>query len=74
MVLKAGEVEVPAHKNVLAASSPYFHAMFTGDMAESRASVVSIGDIDGAALALLVDFIYTSGNLKLSASFFFLQT
>ncbi|VDL61661.1 unnamed protein product [Hymenolepis diminuta] len=60
VVLKAGELEVPAHKNILAASSPYFHAMFTGDMAESRASVVTIGDIDGAALALLVDFIYTA--------------
>ncbi|VDO08578.1 unnamed protein product [Rodentolepis nana] len=34
--------------------------MFTGDMAESRASVVTIGGIDSAALALLVDFIYTA--------------
>nr|CDS32163.1 kelch protein 3 [Hymenolepis microstoma] len=60
VILKAGDLEIPAHKNVLAASSPYFHAMFTGDMAESRASVVTIGGIDSAALALLVDFIYTA--------------
>lgn len=67
MVLKAGDVEVVAHKNVLAASSPYFHAMFTGDMAESRAPSVTIGGIDGAALALLVDFIYTSGKDSFSS-------
>ncbi|VDK23234.1 unnamed protein product [Taenia asiatica] len=60
VVLKAGSVEVPAHKNVLAASSPYFHAMFTGDMTESRARTVTIGNIDGTALSLLVDFIYTA--------------
>ncbi|KAH9281829.1 Kelch-like protein 3 [Echinococcus granulosus] len=60
VVLKAGSVEVPAHKNVLAASSPYFRAMFTGDMTESRAHTVTIGNIDGTALGLLVDFIYTA--------------
>ncbi|CUT99669.1 kelch protein 3 [Echinococcus multilocularis] len=60
VVLKAGSVEVPAHKNVLAASSPYFRAMFTGDMTESRARTVTIGNIDGTALGLLVDFIYTA--------------
>ena len=30
VVLTAGDVEVPAHKNMLAACSPYFYAMFTG--------------------------------------------
>ncbi|VDD82369.1 unnamed protein product [Mesocestoides corti] len=60
VVLKAGSVEVPAHKNVLAASSPYFHAMFTGEMTESRAGTVNIGNVDGTALALLIDFIYTA--------------
>ncbi len=63
MVLKAGDCEVPAHKNILAASSPYFFAMFAGDMAESRASHVTIGNIEGTALSLLVEYIYTSGEL-----------
>ncbi|BHF76075.1 distal tubule morphoproteinsis [Sparganum proliferum] len=60
VTLKAGNVEVPAHKNVLAASSPYFYAMFTSAMAERCAPVVNIGNVDGAALAQLVDFIYTA--------------
>ncbi|VDL95593.1 unnamed protein product [Schistocephalus solidus] len=42
VILKAGNVEVPAHKNVLAASSPYFYAMFTSAMAERCAPVVNI--------------------------------
>lgn len=36
--------------------------MFTGDMTESRARTVTIGNIDGTALSLLVDFIYTAGQ------------
>lgn len=63
--LRAGDVEVAAHKNVLAASSPYFLAMFTGGMTEKTATVVEIGHVDGAALCALVDFIYTSGGFFL---------
>jgi len=49
-----------AHKAVLSASSPYFHAMFTGELQESRQREVVIRDIDEHAMELLVEFAYTS--------------
>ena len=52
--------KVYAHKLVLSAASPYFRAMFTGELAESRQTQITIRDIDEAAMELLVDFCYTS--------------
>lgn len=45
---------------ILAACSPYFRAMFTGELAESRQTEVTIRDIDETAMDLLIDFCYTS--------------
>ncbi|KAG8225215.1 hypothetical protein J437_LFUL012690 [Ladona fulva] len=50
----------PAHKSVLSAFSPYFKAMFTGRMAESRQQVVTLQGLDGPTLATLIDYAYTS--------------
>jgi kelch-like protein 20 len=58
--LVVGACRVYAHKLVLSASSPYFRAMFTGELAESRQTQITIRDIDEAAMELLVDFCYTS--------------
>lgn len=35
-------VEIPAHRAILASCSPYFYAMFTGDMAEARQKQIYI--------------------------------
>ncbi|XP_042341063.1 kelch-like protein 2 [Plectropomus leopardus] len=60
VTIVAEDVEIAAHRVVLAAGSPYFHAMFTGEMAESRAKRVRIKEMDGWTLGLLVDYIYTA--------------
>ncbi|KAJ8282149.1 hypothetical protein COCON_G00046680 [Conger conger] len=60
VLLVAEDIEVPAHKVVLASCSPYFCAMFTADMSESKARRVEIRDVDGQTLRRLVDYIYTA--------------
>ena len=60
VVLIVGQRRIFAHRIVLSACSPYFHAMFTGELSESRQSEVTIQDVDEAAMELLIDFCYTS--------------
>ncbi|XP_062909424.1 kelch-like protein 3 isoform X4 [Mobula hypostoma] len=60
VTIVAEDVEIEAHRIVLAACSPYFCAMFTGDMTESKAKKVEIKDIDGHTLSKLIDYIYTA--------------
>ena len=45
VLLKAADNEIPAHRVVLASSSPYFFAMFTGELSESRQTVTLHGDL-----------------------------
>lgn len=59
VVLVADSMEVPAHKMVLASCSPYFHAMFTS-FEESRQDRIVLQGIDGSALQLLIDYVYTA--------------
>ncbi|KAK6738753.1 hypothetical protein RB195_020703 [Necator americanus] len=58
---------IAAHKVVLAAACPYFRAMFTSNMVESSRDRITIKDIDGATLALLVEYMY-SGRLDIDES------
>lgn len=60
VVLNVGSKKIYAHKVILAACSPYFRAMFTGELAESRQTEVTIRDIDESAMEILIDFCYTS--------------
>ncbi|XP_069039717.1 kelch-like protein 17 isoform X3 [Lepisosteus oculatus] len=60
IVLHVGTKEIKAHKVVLASCSPYFHAMFTSEMSESRQTHVTLHDIDPQALEQLVQYAYTA--------------
>ncbi|XP_066280357.1 kelch-like protein 24 [Branchiostoma lanceolatum] len=52
--------EIPCHRNVLAACSEYFHAMFCNGHRESKEYKVTIHEVDTNALQLLVDYAYSS--------------
>uniref|UniRef100_A0A1A9VXN3 BTB domain-containing protein n=1 Tax=Glossina austeni TaxID=7395 RepID=A0A1A9VXN3_GLOAU len=59
VTLVAEDMEIPAHKMVLASCSPYFYAMFTG-FEESRQGRITLQGVDHHALELLIEYVYTS--------------
>ena len=58
--LKVDESIFPAHRNVLAANSDYFHAMFTNGMKKSNQEVIELKDKSISALSfnIILDSIY----------------
>lgn len=60
VVIRAGTKSIKCHRNVLASCSPYFQAMFTSQLSESRQHVITIGDIDEFAMETLIKFAYTA--------------
>ena len=60
-------VSVPAHKVILAATVPYFKAMFTSEMQESSQKDVSLKGVDEFGLKAIISFIY-SGKVEMSES------
>ncbi|XP_036925139.1 kelch-like protein 30 [Sturnira hondurensis] len=65
VTLLVGGRELPCHRGLLALSSPYFHAMFAGDFAESFSARVELWDVEAAVVGQLVDFVYT-GRLTIT--------
>ena len=65
--LKVDESIFPAHRNVLAANSDYFHAMFTNGMKESNQEVIELKDenISARGFKVVMDSIY-SGELLIN--------
>lgn len=45
---------IPAHRLVLSASSAYFSAMFTGQLRESSQEEITLQEVSGEALQLLI--------------------
>ena len=58
IVLRVGDSKIHAHKVVLASISPYFKAMFTGNLSEKETSEVEFQCVDEAALQVRF-FLYT---------------
>ncbi|GBP23387.1 Kelch-like protein 17 [Eumeta japonica] len=65
--LFSGNSLVKAHRVVLAASCPYFEAMFNVGLKESQQVFINLPSVSPDVLPLLVDFIYT-GRTRISES------
>lgn len=59
------KVSLPAHRVILAASIPYFRAMFTSDMQECSKDEVKLRDVDELGLKAIMGFVY-SGKLEIT--------
>lgn len=65
VTLKVEDQSFSAHRIVLAATIPYFHAMFTTtNMTESRIKEITMKEIEPLALETLINFSY-SGIVKI---------
>ncbi|XP_066287073.1 kelch-like protein 24 [Branchiostoma lanceolatum] len=60
VILCVSGKEIPCHRNVLAACSGYFRAMFCNGHRESQEHKVTIHEVSTNTLQLLVDYAYTS--------------
>lgn len=58
-VLKIKDQDFPCHKLVLAASSPYFKAMFLSDLEESKKREVVLKDVEPGIMGMILRYIYT---------------
>eukprot|EP00794_Sanderia_malayensis_P009247 gene9247-10224_t len=63
--LTTSDLKISAHRSVLSACSPYFLAMFNGELIESKQKIIQMRDVQSDMLELLVDFAYT-GNLDVN--------
>lgn len=60
VLLVVGDRRIAAHRLVLASCCSYFHAMFTGELLESRQGEITLQGVDPDAMEILVEFAYTA--------------
>ncbi|XP_066289134.1 kelch repeat and BTB domain-containing protein 8-like [Branchiostoma lanceolatum] len=65
VVLEVEGRRFSCHRLVLSAASPYFRAMFTSDMAESRQKTVVLQGLDAGMFREILSYVY-SGTLHVS--------
>lgn len=59
-VLKVQDKEFPCHRLVLAASSPFFKAMFLSELEESKKREIVLRDVEPGTMGLILRYLYTS--------------
>ncbi|RUS68702.1 hypothetical protein EGW08_023535 [Elysia chlorotica] len=59
VTLCVDQSDFPCHKSVLAASSPYFMAMFSTSLAEGGLSRITLKDMEAPTLELVLGYVYT---------------
>ena len=59
VMLDVSGQKYPAHRNILAAASPYFHAMFTGGLSESSETEIHLHGTTAEVFEVLLKFMYT---------------
>ncbi|XP_028327772.1 kelch-like protein 40a [Gouania willdenowi] len=59
-VLKIQEKEFPCHRLVLAASSPFFKAMFLSELEESKKREIVLKDVEPGVMGMILRYLYTS--------------
>uniref|UniRef100_A0A914KPJ3 BTB domain-containing protein n=2 Tax=Meloidogyne TaxID=189290 RepID=A0A914KPJ3_MELIC len=63
VIIKVEGREIPAHRIILAATIPFFNAMFTCEMIEAYSNVITLPNIDADTMESILNFAY-SGRLK----------
>ena len=64
VTLQSSDVDIRCHRNVLAAASDYFNAMFRCDLKESTSDTIQM-NMQPTILTRIVDYIYT-GEIQLT--------
>ncbi|XP_069111573.1 kelch-like protein 41 isoform X2 [Argopecten irradians] len=59
VTLVVGKQHFPCNRNVLAATSPYFRAMFTSQVKESEQQTVTLYDVIPEVIADILDYMYS---------------
>ena len=65
VIIECGEEKFECHKNILAARSPVFKAMFEANMKEANSGTVEIDGIEPNVLSEMLHFIYTGKSPNL---------
>lgn len=65
VTLIADGEEFPCHRNILAASSEYFHALFSGDFKEKSENCIKFEEVSAKTLQAVIDYAYT-GSLDVN--------
>ncbi|XP_059200831.1 kelch-like protein 40a [Centropristis striata] len=59
-VLTIQDKKFPCHRLVLAASSPFFKAMFLSDLEESKKREIVLKDVEPGVMGMILRYLYTS--------------